>query len=107
VLSLSGLFDKGTIDSHNEYTNVYHPFHWSSEKCNVKYWVVGFPMTPVDGPIQQGLGCNGCDVTSVLPDDVTMMTVALAMGHGQTSLLKYVMTSQNKTMHTGYLLMSL
>jgi len=24
VLSLSGLFDKGTINSHNEYTNIYH-----------------------------------------------------------------------------------
>jgi len=48
------------------------------------------------------LGCNGCDVTSGLPDDVTMRTVTLTMGHGQTSLPGYMVTSQIKITHLGY-----
>jgi len=49
------------------------------------------------------LGCDGHDITSKLPDDITVMTVTLAMGHhGQTSLLGYMVISQNKTAYLGY-----
>ncbi len=49
---------------------------------------------------------DGCDITSGLLDDITMTMVTLAMGHGQMSLLGYLMTSQNKASYLGYWLTS-
>ncbi len=34
--------------------------------------------------VQQELSCDECDITSRLPNDITMTMVTLAMGHGQT-----------------------
>jgi len=45
-------------------------------------------VTPVDRLIQHELGHYGCDVTSQLPDDVTMTMVTLTMGYAGQMALK-------------------
>jgi len=42
------------------------------------------------------------DVTSRLPDGVTIKMVTLAMGHGQTVILGYMVTSWSNASHLGY-----
>jgi len=42
------------------------------------------------------------DVTSGLPNDVTGSWLTLAMGHGQTVILGYVVTSWSGASHPGY-----
>ncbi len=42
------------------------------------------------------------DVTSRLPDDVTGSQLTLTMGHGQTVILGYMVTSRSGVSHLGY-----
>jgi len=42
------------------------------------------------------------DVTSGLPDDITIKMVTLAMEHRQTVILGYMVTSQSNVSHLGY-----
>jgi len=48
------------------------------------------------------LGFDGHDITSGLPDDITMTTVTLTTGHGQTATSRFLMMSHHKIAHPGY-----
>jgi len=69
---------------------------WLSEEHLCWYWVAGLPSDPCwwANPVWN-LDFDRCDVTSGLPDDVTMTMVTLTTGHGQTATVLDDVMSQN------------